>query len=73
MTKRQETVAEEVRISPEEVKTRMLSGVPITMLDARNDKAWQSSTIKIRGADRIPPADGHLDTAWPKDRLTVVY
>ncbi len=73
MTTRQVAVAEEVRISAEEVKARLLSGVPIVMLDARNDKAWETSSVKIPGAIRVRPADWHIDPSWPKGGLTVVY
>ncbi len=73
MTTRRGPVAEEVRIGAGEVKARLLSGVPLTMLDARNDKAWETSPVKIRGAIRVRPADWHIDPSWPKGRLTVVY
>ncbi len=73
MTARQEPVAEQLRISAGEVKARLLSWVPITVLDARNDKAWETSPVKICGAVRVRPADWHIDPSWPKGRLTVVY
>ena len=73
MTARQEPVTEELRISADDVKARLQSGVPVTMLDVRNDKAWETSPVKIRGAIRVRPADWHIDPSWPKDRLTVVY
>ena len=73
MTARQETVAEGLRIDVDEVKARLQSGVPVTMLDVRNDKAWETSPVQIRGAIRVRPADWHIDPSWPKDRLTVVY
>ncbi len=73
MTTPQEPAAEEVRIGAGEVNARLLSGVPITVLDARNDKAWETSPVKIRGAIRARPADWHIDPSWPKGRLTVVY
>ncbi len=73
MTIRQGAVAEQVRIGAEEVKARLLAGVPITMLDARNDKAWETSPVTIHGAVRVRPADWHIDPSWPKGQLTVVY
>ena len=73
MTARQETVAEGLRIVVEEVKPRLQSGVPITILDVRNDTAWEATPVKIPGAFRIRPADCHIDGSWPKSQLTVVY
>lgn len=73
MAEQQEQVAEEVRIGADEVKARLLSGEPITMLDVRNDRAWGSSPVKVPGAIRVRPADWHIDPSWPKGRLTVVY
>jgi len=73
MTARQETVAEGLRIGVDEVKARLQSGVPVTMLDVRNDKAWEANPVIIPGAIRVPPPDWRVDASWPKDRLTVVY
>ncbi len=73
MATRQEPGTQEVRIGADEVKTHLSSGVPITMLDVRNDKAWETSPVKARGAIRVRPSDWHIDPSWPKDRLTVVY
>ena len=73
MTARQESVAERLRIDADEVKARPQSGAPVTMLDVRNDKAWEATPVKVPGAVRIRPADWHIDSSWPKDRLTVVY
>ena len=67
------TVGQTLRIGVEEVRTRQQSGSRVTMLDVRNDKDWESSPVKIRGAVRIRPAEGHIDPAWPKGQLTVVY
>jgi hypothetical protein len=73
MSKSHDAVAQTLRIGVEEVKTRQQTGAPVTILDVRNDKAWESSPVKIRGATRLRPAEGHIDPSWPKDRLTVVY
>jgi hypothetical protein len=73
MTARQETVAEGLRIDVGEVKARLQSGVPVTMLDVRNDKAWEATPVKIPGAVRIRPAEWNIDPSWPKGQLTVVY
>ena len=69
----QSAVAQKLRISVEELKTRQESGEPVTILDVRKDKAWESSFVKIRGAIRIQSANGHVDPSWPKDRFTIVY
>lgn len=55
MSTQQEPVARTLRISADEVKARLLSGVPITILDARNNKAWATSPVKIQGG-HSPPA-----------------
>ena len=73
MTARQESVADELRIGADEVKARLQSGVPVTVLDVRNDKAWEATPVKIPGAVRVRPADWHVDASWPKGQLTVVY
>ncbi len=62
-----------LRISVEELRTRLESGEAATLLDVRNDKPWATSPIKMAGAIRVRPADLHIDPSWPKDRLTVVY
>jgi hypothetical protein len=73
MTTRKKPVAEQLRIGADEVKARLQSGVPVTMLDVRNDKAWETSPLKIAGSIRIGPADWHIDPSWPKGQLLVVY
>lgn len=73
MTARQQSVAEELRIGADEVKARLQSGVPVTMLDVRNDKAWEATPVKMAGAIRIRLADCRIDASWPKGQLTVVY
>ena len=73
MPTRQESVAEELRIGADEAKDRLQSSVQVTFLDVRNDKVWDTSANKIRGAIRVRMADWHIDPAWPKDRLTVAY
>jgi hypothetical protein len=66
------SVGQTLRIGVEEVRTRQQSGSLVTMLDVRNEEAWESSPVKIRGAIRIQPAEGHIDPFWPKCQLTVV-
>jgi hypothetical protein len=69
----QSAVAQKLRISVEELRTRQESGEPVMILDVRKDQAWESSLVKIRGAIRIQSANGHIDPSWPKDRFTVAY
>ena len=73
MIARQESVAEKLRIGVDEVKARLQSGEPITILDVRNDTAWDVTSVKIPGSVRILPAEWHLDASWPKGQLAVVY
>jgi len=73
MSAPQHIVAQKLRISVEELKTRQQSGEPIMILDARKDKSWESSPVKIQGAIRFGADDGRVDLSWPKDRFTAVY
>ncbi len=73
MTVRQEPAADDLRIGADEVKARLQSGVPVTMLDVRNDEPWGASPIRVAGAVRVRPSGWHIAPSWPKDRLTVVY
>jgi hypothetical protein len=73
VTTHREPVAEELRIGADDVKARLESGKPITILDVRNDKAWDASPIKIHGAIRILAADFAIDPSWPKGQPAVVY
>ncbi|HJT33878.1 MAG TPA: hypothetical protein VJ783_17660 [Pirellulales bacterium] len=59
-----------LRMTVDELQSRLKRGEAATILDARNDKAWRTSPVKIAGAIRYPSAP---DPSWPKDRLTVVY
>jgi hypothetical protein len=69
----QQSVIQKLRIGVEEFKARLLSGEPVTVLDACNEDAWESSPVKIRGAIRVQSANWHVDPTWPKDRFLVVY
>ena len=68
-----QTGVQEFRISPEDLKARLESGGPATVIDVRGHKAWETSDTKIRGAVRANPENFQADRSWPKDRLTVVY
>lgn len=67
----QYTTAQKLRIGLEDLKPRLWSGGPVTVLDARNDADWESSQVKIRGAIHIHAANRHMGGSWPKDRLTI--
>jgi hypothetical protein len=60
-------------MSVDEAKRRISMGQPATILDARADKAWSSSDVKIAGAVRVDPEQFHPHFGWPKDQLTLVY
>jgi rhodanese-related sulfurtransferase len=53
---------EPVRISPQDVKSRLDAGEPVVVVDSRAPDAWSRSDVKIPGAIRVPPdeADQHL-------------
>ena len=67
------TTAQELRINPQEFKARLESGEAITVIDARNRADWDSSPVKVRGAERFHARYFQDTPPWPRDRLTVVY
>jgi hypothetical protein len=42
-------------------------------VDVRNDKAWESSSVKIAGAVRVRPAEWRIDPSWLDGRITAFY
>jgi rhodanese-related sulfurtransferase len=68
-----QTATQSLRMSPEDAKRRLEKDEAATILDARNPNAWDTSNVKMRGAIRVDPNRPHIDPAWPKDRLTLVY
>jgi hypothetical protein len=62
-----------LRIDAQELKRRMESGEPVTILDTRAPRAWDDGDRKIRGAARTTADDLHIAPDWSKDRLTVAY
>lgn len=64
---------EDVRISVDELKSRLQSGESVTVLDSRGEEAWRESPVKIRGARRVPATDGPISATWPKNQLTIAY
>jgi rhodanese-related sulfurtransferase len=61
------------RIEAAELRTRLASGQPITVLDARSPEAWNASRVRIPGATHLEGDEVRVDPSWPRDRLTVVY
>ena len=59
------------RITKEDLKQRLESGTPVTLVDARLKYPYEHSTVKLPGAIRLPaePATASL----PRDREIVVY
>jgi hypothetical protein len=68
-----QAVGQSLRISPRQVIGRLKGGEAVTILDARSDKAWDSSAEMIRGAIRAPADHFQPGYFWPKDQLTVAY
>jgi hypothetical protein len=65
--------ARSLRIRPEEVLARLAAGEPARFLDARSEKAWNASAVKLPGAVRVRPLLLAVDPAWDRAHLTVVY
>jgi rhodanese-related sulfurtransferase len=63
-----------IRISPEEVNARALSGEKLVFVDSRNPVAWAESDRKIPGAIRVPvdSAEQHLQEI-EKDATVIAY
>jgi rhodanese-related sulfurtransferase len=59
------------RISKEDLKQRLDSGVQPVLVDARLKYPYEHSTVKLPGAVRVAPGDAL--PALPKDREVVVY
>jgi len=65
--------ARSLRIKAAEVKVRQEAGEPILFLDARSEKAWNSSDRQIVGAVRIRPLLLTVADDWNPAHLTVIY
>ena len=59
------------RISKEELKQKIESGVPPLLVDARLKYPYEHSTLRLPGAIRFPA--GGPAPALPRDRDVVVY
>jgi hypothetical protein len=67
------TTPRTLRISAQDLRARLDSGTPVTVLDVRSQKAWENSNEKLPGAVRVAPEQFQVNASWPKDRLTVAY
>jgi rhodanese-related sulfurtransferase len=69
-----EAMVEVTRITPEEVKQRLDRGEKFTFVDARNEKDWSESGVKLPGAIRIPADEAEKRVGdLPKDRTVITY
>jgi rhodanese-related sulfurtransferase len=59
------------RITKEELKSRLESGAPPVLVDARLKYPYEHSTVKLPGSIRI--GQGAASPAVPRDREIVVY
>jgi len=67
-------MADDLRISIDELRARMTAGEDFVFIDTRNPQAWAESDVKIPGALRITPdqVEQHL-SELPKDKPIVTY
>jgi len=67
-------MANDQRITVDELRKRLDVGEPFLFLDTRNPQAWAESDVKVHGAIRVP-ADHFEDClpGSPKDRPIVTY
>jgi rhodanese-related sulfurtransferase len=67
-------MADDVRITVDELRRRMQAGEDFIFIDTRNPQAWGESREKLPGAIRVP-ADASDDSLAkiPKDKPAVAY
>jgi rhodanese-related sulfurtransferase len=67
-------MADNLRITVDELRQRLDAGEPFLFLDTRNPNAWAESDVKVQGALRVP-ADHFQDylAELPKNRPIVTY
>lgn len=62
------------RITIQQLKEKMDANEEVIILDVRSKYAWESSSIKIKGAIRVDPEQVEAGTkSLPKDKLIVAY
>jgi rhodanese-related sulfurtransferase len=62
------------RITPEELKEEMDRGIPVVIVDLRNEARLDAEAVQIAGALRFTPEqfeDRHLEI--PRDRDIILY
>ena len=67
-------MADNIRITVDEVRKRMNAGEQFVFIDARNPQAWGESNVKLPGAIRVPAdqLDRHL-AEIPRNKPLVAY
>jgi rhodanese-related sulfurtransferase len=67
-------MADDLRITVDELRRRMDAGENFVFIDTRNPQAWAESDVKLPGAIRIPAdsLDEHLPEI-PKDQPILTY
>jgi rhodanese-related sulfurtransferase len=67
-------MAEDIRISVDELRKRMEAGEDFTVVDTRNPQAWADSSEKLPDATRLPldTLDQNLSKI-PKSKPVVAY
>ena len=62
------------RITAQDLKRRMDTHEPLTLLDTRAPDVWKNSDVQIPGSIRVPPDEvGQHLADIPRDRLVVAY
>lgn len=67
-------MADDLRITIDELRRRMEAGEDFTFVDTRNPQAWSESTEKLPGAIRVP-ADASTESLSkiPRSKPVVTY
>jgi rhodanese-related sulfurtransferase len=67
-------MADDLRITVDEVRQRMQNGEQFVFVDTRNPHAWAQSDVMLPGAVRVPADElaKHL-SELPKDKPIVTY
>lgn len=68
-------VADDVaRITPEELSARLAKGEKVIVVDVRTSSSYERSSVKIKGAVRVPPNDlGRAASEFAPDSPLVLY
>jgi rhodanese-related sulfurtransferase len=67
-------MADDLRISADELKRRISDGEEFTVVDARNPRAWAESNDKASNAIRVAADDSDaVLSVLPRDKPIVIY